>query len=71
VQTAVIGGASLFGGCGKPTLALIGGFVIATVYNGLDLMGVSAAVQDMATGVVLVLAVTIDCVVRRRSKTTV
>ena len=34
-------------------------------------MGVSAAVQDMATAVVLVLAVTIDSVVRRRSETTV
>ena len=34
-------------------------------------MGVSAAVQDMATAVVLVLAVTIDSVVRSRSETTV
>jgi ABC-type xylose transport system permease subunit len=34
-------------------------------------MGMSAAVQDMATAVVLVLAVTIDSAVRRRSETTV
>jgi len=71
VAAAVIGGASLFGGRGKPIHALIGGIVVATVYNGLALMGVSAAVQDMATAVVLVIAVTIDSVVRRRSKTTV
>jgi D-xylose transport system permease protein len=55
----------------SPRAPVIGGVVVATVHNGLDLMGVSAAVQDMATAVVLVLAVTIDSVVRRRSKTTV
>jgi D-xylose transport system permease protein len=71
VAAAVIGGASLFGGRGKPIQALLGGFVIATVYNGLSLMSVSAAIQYMATAVVLIVAVTIDSVVRRRSKAAV
>jgi D-xylose transport system permease protein len=71
VAAAVIGGASLFGGRGKPIQALLGGFVIATVYNGLSLMSVSAAIQYMATAVVLIAAVTIDSIVRRKSKAAV
>lgn len=66
VAAAVIGGASLFGGRGKPIHALLGGLVIGIVFNGLALMGISAAGQDMATGVVLLLAATIDALVRRR-----
>jgi ABC-type xylose transport system permease subunit len=37
------------------------------VFNGLALMNVSAAVQDMATAVVLIAAVTLDSLVRRRA----
>jgi D-xylose transport system permease protein len=67
VAAAVIGGTSLFGGRGKPVHTLLGGVVIAVVYNGLQLMGVNAAVQYMATAIVLILAVMIDALVRRRS----
>ncbi len=69
VAAAVIGGTSLFGGRGKPLHALLGGIVIAAVFNGLGLMNVSAAVQDMATAVVLIAAVTLDSLVRRRAAT--
>jgi D-xylose transport system permease protein len=69
VAAAVIGGTSLFGGRGKAVHALLGGLVIAVVYDGLGLLGVSAAGQYMATAVVLLLAVTVDSVVRRRSLT--
>ena len=67
VAAAVVGGTSLFGGRGKMIHALIGGIVIATVFNGLGLMGVSAAVEYMATAVVLIAAVTLDALVRRRA----
>jgi D-xylose transport system permease protein len=67
VAAAVIGGASLFGGRGKPLNALLGGVVIAVVVNGLALMSVSASVQDIVTAVVLIAAVTLDAVVRRRA----
>jgi D-xylose transport system permease protein len=67
VAAAVIGGTSLFGGRGKPVHALLGGLVIAVVFNGLELMLVSTAIQYMATAVVLILAVTIDALVRRRA----
>jgi D-xylose transport system permease protein len=65
VAAAVIGGASLFGGRGKPLHALLGGLVIGVVYNGLALMSVSAAIQFMATAVVLLVAATVDALVRR------
>jgi D-xylose transport system permease protein len=69
VAAAVIGGTSLFGGRGKPMQTLLGGLVIAVVYNGLELMGVNAAVQYIATAIVLILAVMVDALVRRRSAT--
>ncbi len=67
VAAAVIGGTSLFGGRGKPLHALLGGLIIATVFNGLGLMGVSDAVQFISTAIVLIAAVTLDSLVRRRS----
>jgi D-xylose transport system permease protein len=66
VAAAVIGGTSLFGGRGKIIHALLGGLVIAAVFNGLALMGISAAGVDIATAIVLILAVTVDSLVRRR-----
>jgi D-xylose transport system permease protein len=71
VAAAVIGGTSLFGGRGKMLHALLGGLVIATVFNGLALMGISAAGQDIATAIVLILAVTVDSLVRRRGATAI
>jgi len=69
VAAAVIGGASLFGGRGKPLHALLGGLVIGVVYNGLALMGISAAGQLIATAIVLLVAATVDSLVRRRGAT--
>jgi D-xylose transport system permease protein len=69
VAAAVIGGASLFGGYGKAVHALLGGVLIAAVVNGLALIGVSIAVQEMATAGVLLAAVTVDSLVRRRGTT--
>jgi D-xylose transport system permease protein len=69
VAAAVIGGASLFGGRGKPLHALLGGLVIGVVYNGLALMGISAAGQFIATAIVLLVAAAIDALVRRRGST--
>ena len=66
VAAAVIGGASLFGGRGKPLHALLGGLVIGVVFNGLALMGISAQGQFIATGVVLLVAATVDSFVRRQ-----
>jgi D-xylose transport system permease protein len=70
VAAAVIGGASLFGGRGKALHALLGGLVIGVVYNGLALMGISAAGQFMATAIVLLVAATVDALVRRSGSNT-
>jgi ribose/xylose/arabinose/galactoside ABC-type transport system permease subunit len=43
--------------------------VIACVFNGLGLIGISSAGTDIATAVVLIVAVTVDSLVRRRSAT--
>ena len=69
VATAVIGGTSLFGGRGHPLHAVLGGIVIAAIVNGMALLGLSAAVQFMATAVVLIASITVDVVVRRRGDT--
>jgi D-xylose transport system permease protein len=65
VAAAVIGGTSLFGGRGKMVHALLGGLVIAAIYNGLGLLGISAATQFMVTALVLLAAVSIDALARR------
>ncbi len=69
VAAAVIGGASLFGGYGKAVHALLGGVLIAAVVNGLALIGVSTAGEEIATALVLLAAVTVDSLVRRRGST--
>jgi D-xylose transport system permease protein len=69
VAAAVIGGASLFGGRGKAIHALLGGILIAAVFNGLGLMGINAAGQDIATAIVLLVAAAVDALVRRRGTT--
>jgi D-xylose transport system permease protein len=67
VAAAVIGGTSLFGGRGKMVHALIGGVVIATIYNGMALIQLGAPQQYIATALVLLAAVTIDSIARRGS----
>ena len=67
VAAAVIGGTSLFGGRGTMSNALLGGVVIAVVFNGLGLMGINVAGQDIVTAIVLIAAVTLDALVRRRA----
>jgi D-xylose transport system permease protein len=65
VAAAVIGGTSLFGGRGKMVHALLGGLVIATIYNGMGLLGLAASYQFMVTALVLLAAVTLDALLRR------
>jgi D-xylose transport system permease protein len=66
IAAAVIGGTSLFGGRGRVYMALLGTLVIASVQNGLGLLGKSASTEDIATGTILVLAVSLDAFNRRR-----
>jgi len=66
IAAAVIGGVSLFGGRGHPKAAVLGALVIAMISNGIDLVGYSAATKYIVTGAILLLAVTLDTISRRR-----
>ncbi|MGC8634252.1 MAG: sugar ABC transporter permease [Candidatus Limnocylindrales bacterium] len=65
VAAAVIGGTSLMGGRGRAVHGLLGGLVIGAIYNGLYLLGLQIQWQLIATGLVLIAAVTIDSLSRR------
>jgi D-xylose transport system permease protein len=65
VAAAVIGGTSLFGGRGKALHGVLGGIVIASIDNGMGLLGFGAALRYIVTALVLMAAVTIDAVARR------
>ena len=66
IAAAVIGGTSLFGGRGTVWAALLGALVIGSISNGMDLLALQSSVKFMITGAVLLAAVTIDALVRRR-----
>jgi D-xylose transport system permease protein len=66
IAAAVIGGTSLFGGRGRIYSALLGTLMIASVHNGLGLLGKPASTEQIATGTILVLAVSLDALNRRR-----
>lgn len=68
IAAAVIGGTSLFGGSGRVISALLGALVIATVENGMGLLGLSSGVKFVITGLVLLLAVLVDAISRRGRK---
>jgi D-xylose transport system permease protein len=70
IAACVIGGTSLFGGRGKVSSAILGAIVIAMIDNGLGLLNVSAGTKFVVTGVVLLAAVTLDSLSRRRSEAT-
>ncbi|WP_329285931.1 sugar ABC transporter permease [Streptomyces sp. NBC_00691] len=68
IAAAVIGGTSLFGGRGTVWSALLGALVIGSIQSGMNIMGVSNAVQFMITGSVLLAAVVVDSLSRRTQK---
>jgi D-xylose transport system permease protein len=65
ISAAVIGGTSLFGGRGEVRSALLGALVIATVSNGLNTAGYKTGTIYIVTGIILLLAVTLDTIARR------
>jgi len=70
VGAAVIGGTSLFGGKGKMMDAVLGGLVIAIIINGMGLLNQPSSVVYMVTGVVLLVAASVDAISRRRAAAT-
>jgi D-xylose transport system permease protein len=69
VAAAVIGGTSLFGGRGRPRDAILGAVVIAMIPNGIQLHpGLPISVVQEITGLVLLVAASVDAISRRRSR---
>ena len=68
IAAAVIGGVSLFGGRGEVRDALFGSLVIATLANGLNTLNLTQGTIYIVTGCILLFAVTLDTVLRRRQK---
>jgi D-xylose transport system permease protein len=66
IAAAVIGGTSLFGGVGRVVAALYGALVIASIQNGMDLLGLASGTKFVITGLVLLGAVLIDAYAKRR-----
>ncbi len=66
IAAAVIGGTSLFGGVGRVVAALLGALVIASIQNGLDLLGLASGTKFVITGLVLLAAVLVDAWTKRR-----
>jgi ribose transport system permease protein len=66
IAACVIGGASLAGGQGTALGAVLGCTLMSIISNGLQTWGVKPAWQQVALGVVLIVAVTIDMFIARR-----
>ena len=70
VAAAVIGGTSLFGGRGRIKDAIFGGLVLAVINNGLPFITQSSGIQFIITGLVLLVAASVDAISRRRATST-
>ena len=66
ITAVVLGGTSLFGGRGLILGSLVGALIIGVFRNGLTLMGVASVYQILITGILVILAVSIDQLSHRR-----
>ena len=65
IAAAVLGGAAFSGGAGSIVGAALGVLLLAVILNGFVLLNLSIHWQNVATGVVLVLAIALDAARRR------
>jgi D-xylose transport system permease protein len=68
IAAAVIGGTSLFGGRGHVASAVLGAIIIQSVENGMGLLNLSSGDKFVITGIVLLVAVIVDSLSRRRQQ---
>jgi fructose transport system permease protein len=68
ITAVVLGGTSLFGGRGSVVGTLIGALIVGVIRNGLQLIGVASIYQTLITGILVILAVTVDQISRRRNR---
>jgi fructose transport system permease protein len=68
ITAVVLGGTSLFGGRGLVLGTLVGALIVGVFRNGLQLMGVPSIYQTLITGILVILAVAVDQISRRRTR---
>ncbi|MFG3589894.1 ABC transporter permease [Streptomyces sp. NPDC047990] len=68
ITAVVLGGTSLFGGRGTVLGTFVGVLIVGVFRNGLQLMGVSSVYQTLVTGVLVILAVTVDQLSRKGTR---
>jgi fructose transport system permease protein len=68
ITAVVLGGTSLFGGRGSVIGTLIGALIVSCIRNGLTLLGVDSIYQVLITGILVIVAVAVDQLTRRRSR---
>ena len=68
ITAVVLGGTSLFGGRGSVLGTFIGVLIVGVFRNGLQLMGVASIYQTLITGVLVILAVTVDQLSRKKAR---
>lgn len=69
IAAAYVGGVSADGGVGKVTGSIVGAFVMSSLMNGMNLMGIGISYQYIIKGAILVLAVVFDITTRKNRKT--
>jgi fructose transport system permease protein len=66
ITAVVLGGTSLFGGRGTILGTLVGAIIVGVFRNGLTLIGVDVVYQYLVTGILVILAVSVDQLTHRR-----
>jgi fructose transport system permease protein len=68
ITAVVLGGTSLFGGRGSVIGTLAGALIVGVIRNGLQLIGVASIYQTLITGILVIVAVAVDQLARRRQR---
>ncbi len=66
ITAVVLGGTSLFGGRGNVLGTLLGAIIVGVFRNGLQLIGIASVYQSLITGILIIAAVALDQVSRRK-----
>lgn len=68
IAAAVLGGASLFGGRGRISNTLVGALIMGVLFNGFVMLDVPQPIQQMAVGLIIIVAVWLDGVLRKKRR---